>query len=329
MNKKRVFSGIRASGRLHIGNYLGAVKGMLALQNDPQYETYYSVVDLHTITTPFNPKTLSEDCLQVVLDYLAAGLDPKKSTILIQSQIPEHIELSYLFSTQISVARMSHLPTFKEKVKLHPKNVTMALLNYPVLMAADILLYKADAVPVGDDQLPHLEIAREIARKMNAKFGLDFPEPKQFRTKGYNVPSLVGEGKMSKSIEGSYINLTDDLDTISKKLAAAPTDSGKGDRVPKKGGVANMLALVELFQGEKKKKEYEEGYLKKGIFYKVLKEDLAKAIFEELKPIQERRKKFEKDTKYIEEVLEKGKEKAQRVAKKTLQEVKKGMGLIK
>lgn len=329
MSKKRVFSGIRATGRLHLGNYLGAVKGMLALQDDPKYETYFSVVDLHTITTPYNPKVLSKDCLQVVLDYLAAGLDPKKSTILIQSHIPEHIELSYLFSTQVSVARMSHLPTFKEKVKLHPNNVTMALLNYPILMAADILIYKADSVPVGDDQLPHLEIAREIARKMNANFSLNFPEPKQFRTKGFNVPSLVGEGKMSKSIEGSYINLTDDLDTIRKKLASAPTDSGKGDKVPNKGGVYNLLTLVELFEGEKKRGQYEKKYKKEGISYKDLKEDLAKAIFKELKPIQQRRKKFEKDTRYVGKVLEEGRLKAQKEAQKTLQEVKKGMGLTK
>ena len=195
MKKKRVFSGIRATGRLHLGNYLGAVKGMLALQENLEYETLYGVVDLHTITTPYDPKTLSATVQEVVLDYLAAGLDPKKSIIIVQSHVKEHLELFYYFSTVTSVARMQHLPTYKDKVKQHPKNVTMALLNYPVLMAADILIYKAELVPVGIDQEPHLEVAREIARKMNAKYGTDFPEPQRFATKGEYVPSCWEKGK--------------------------------------------------------------------------------------------------------------------------------------
>ena len=148
MSKKRVLSGIRATGRLHLGNYLGAVKGMLELQKTPSadsgqatYETFYMVADLHAITTPYDPKNLSQNAREVILDYLSAGLDPEKSTIFIQSQVPQHVELSYLFSTAVTVARMQHLPTFKDKVKQHPDDVTMALLYYPVLMAADILLF--------------------------------------------------------------------------------------------------------------------------------------------------------------------------------------------
>jgi tryptophanyl-tRNA synthetase len=325
--KKRVLSGIRATGRLHLGNYLGAIKGMLALQDNPEYETFYMVADLHSVTTPYDPKTHQESVQNVVLDYLAAGINPEKSALFIQSHVPEHVELFYLFSTVVSVARMSHLPTFKEKVKQYPKDVTMALLNYPILMAADILAYKADAVPVGDDQLPHLEVAREVARKMNQKYGLDFPEPEQFRTKGYYVPSLVGEGKMSKTVEGSYINLTDNLETIKKKLAAAPTDTGRGKVVPKEGGVANLLKLVELFQGEEKRNEYEKQYTTTGIHYQDLKESLAKAIAVELKPIQKRRAELEKDPKYIDEVLREGAKRARKVARKTLDEVKLAMGI--
>ena len=333
MNKKRVLSGIRATGRLHLGNYLGAVKGMLELQNPSTssgqaYETLYMVADLHTLTTPYNPKTLSANVRDVILDYLAAGLDPKKSTIFVQSHVPEHIELSYLFSTIISLARMMHLPTYKEKIKQYPKDSTIALLYYPVLMAADILIYKAGLVPVGIDQEPHLEVTREVARKMNSKYGTDFPEPQRFATKGEYVPSLVGEGKMSKSIEGSYINLTDDLETIKKRLAAAPTDSGQGDKVPQTGGVANLLKFVELFEGEKRRKEYEEDYLSKGIKYSELKTELAEVIYAEIKPIQKRRKAFEENPKEVERVIAEGAEKAKEIAQRTVREVKEKMGLI-
>ncbi len=327
LRKKRVLSGIRATGRLHLGNYLGAVKGMLALQKNPDYETFYMVADLHSLTTPYEPERLKTDIDEVVLDYLAAGLDPKKSAIFIQSHVPEHVELAYLFSTLVSVARMAHLPTYKEKAKQYPKHVTMALLNYPVLMAADILIYGANLVPVGIDQEPHLEIAREITRKMNAKYGTDFPEPKRFVTKGGYIPSLTGGGKMSKSIEGSYISLSDDLKAIRKKLAAAPTDRGKGKSVPKEGGVVNLLKLVELFQGEKKRKEYERQYLSVGVSYNKLKAELAEVVFGELRPIQKRRSKLESKSGYLEKILELGAKRARKISRQTLSQVKSKMGL--
>lgn len=327
--KKRVLSGTRATGKLHLGNYLGAVKGYIALADNPDYETFYMVADLHSINTPYEPKDFQKNVRGVVLDYLAAGLDPEKSTIFIQSHIPEHTELFYLFSTQVSVARMQHLPTFKEKIKLHPKNVNMALLNYPVLMAADILIYKANEVPVGIDQLPHLEIAREIARKMNQKYGTDFPEPEQFKTDGEYIPSLLGEGKMSKSVEGSYINLTDDLKTIKKKLAKVPTDSGKGSDIePETGGVVALFALVSSFQGDERMKEYARQRVTTGVRYQEVKEELAGAIYKELKPIQEKRKELEAKPEYVGKVIKEGAEKAQKVARKTLREVKEKMGLI-
>lgn len=329
MNKKRVFSGTRATGRLHLGNYLGAVKGYIELQNDPKYECIYMAVDLHTITTPYNQKTLSKDTKEIIIDYLAAGLDPKKAIITAQSLVPEHSELAFLFSSCITVARMQHLPTYKEKIKQHSDNVTMALLNYPVLMAADILLYKAQKVPVGIDQEPHLEIAREIARKMNERYGTDFPEPTRFKTKGEYIPSLTGEGKMSKSIEGSYINLVDDLETIKGKLALAPTDSGKGESVPKQGGVANLLQFVELFEGKEKRNKYENQYTSEGIKYSKLKDDLANAIYKELKPIQEKRSKLEKDPEYVDRIIMEGAEEARKIAKKNLKEVKTKMGFLK
>ena len=201
----------------------------------------------------------------------------------------------------------------------------MALLNYPVLMAADILIYKADLVPVGIDQEPHLEVAREIARRMNQDYGTDFPEPKRFATNGEYVPSLTGEGKMSKTVEGSYINLTDSLEEIKSKVAKIPTDSGQGSEIS--GGVKTLMEFVELFEGKEKRNEFENQYRDKGLRYGEIKSELSEAIFKELEPIQKRRVELEKDTKYIDKVIAEGAEKARKVAQETVLEVRQKMGL--
>ncbi|MGB9911645.1 MAG: tryptophan--tRNA ligase [Microgenomates group bacterium] len=326
--KKRVFSGTRPTGRLHLGNYLGAVKGYLELQNRPEFDCIYSVVDLHGITTPYNPKTYQQQIYDVVLDYLACGLDPQKCHLMIQSQVSEHLELAYLLGTIYPVSRVEQLPTYKEKKRENPHYINVGLFYYPILMAADILIYKAELVPVGIDQEPHLELTREVARKFNSMFAPIFPEPQRFATYGEYVPSLLGEGKMSKSKKGSYILLTDDLITIRKKLAAAPTDMGKGEKVPQVGGVANLLKLVELFEGKEKRKKYEQQYLNEGIKYQQLKEELAEAIFQEIKPIQQRRKEFEGKPKLVAKILEEGRKYCSKIARQTLQEVKKAMGLV-
>ncbi len=327
--KKRVLQGMRPTGKLHLGNYLGTAKGMLALQEDPTYQTFYMVADLHGLTTPFDPKTIGSDAKSVMIDYLSIGLDPDKSALFLQSSLADlHTQLAFYFSSTVTVARMQHLPTFKEKVKQHPENVTMALLNYPILMASDILLYKASMVPVGLDQEPHMEVTREIARKMNDNYGMDFPEPQRLKSSGEYVPSLLGEGKMSKSVEGSYISLTDDLPTIKKKLAGAPTDSGKGKTVPREGGVANLLKFVELFEGMEKKKDLELRYVNEGLRYGDVKAELAEAIYGELKPIQERRKIYENDPSVVNRILKDGADKARIVAEDTVKEVKEKMGLF-
>ena len=325
MNKKRVFSGIRSTGRLHIGNYFGAVKGMLELQET--HDCIFGVVDYHGITTPFEPKNMQKEIRGVVLDYLAAGLDPKKCHLIIQSQVSEHVELSYFFATIFPVSRLEQLPTYKDKKLENPGYVNLGLLYYPILMAADILIYKSEKVPVGKDQLPHIELTREVVRKFNAMFGKMFPEPQAFLTKGALVPSLLGEGKMSKSVKGSYILLTDDLKTIKEKLAKVPTDLGSGKSIPKEGGVANLLVFIELFIGKKAKEDYEKQYLGKGIRYSELKEKLAQAIFKTLKPIQEKRAYFEKNPKLVDKILEEGRIYCSKIAKETLSEVKKAMGL--
>lgn len=321
---KRVLSGIRATGRLHLGNYLGAVKGMLELQNSSDYETFYMVADVHTITTPYNVEELRKNRREVILDYLAAGLDPEKSVIFQQSEVNEHLELAFYLSSVTTIAKMQHLPTFKEKVKQYPDHATLALLNYPALMAADILLYKAELVPVGIDQEPHLEIAREIARRFNQDYGTDFSEPQRFKTTGEYIPSLTGEGKMSKSVEGSYINLTDDLETIRKKVRTIPTATAAGGE--KTGGIKVLFDLLSLFDKEnvyKFDQEFEKGTLQ----FVALKDAVAEAIFAELKPMQEKRKEFENNSELVDRIIRDGNEKARKVAEQTVEEVRQKMGL--
>ena len=324
LSVKRVFSGIRASGRLHLGNYLGAVKGFLEIQEKGNYETVYCVVDVHSITTPFQPDELRKNKREIIIDYLAAGLDPKKSILIYQSDVPEHMELAFYFSSVETIARMQHLPTYKDKVKQHPQSNTMALLNYPILMAADILIYKASLVPVGIDQEPHLEIAREIARKMNQLYGTDFPEPIRFATKGEYIPSLTGEGKMSKSIEKSFINLTDSLAEIKKKVGYIPTALVSGGELTP--GLKTLFTFAKLFLPDKYE-NYKKQYDNKTLMFSQLKNDLADAIYQELKPFQERRMKIAADTKYVDEIIKNGAERARKIAQATVREVKEKMGL--
>ncbi|KKP51222.1 MAG: Tryptophan-tRNA ligase [Candidatus Roizmanbacteria bacterium GW2011_GWA2_33_33] len=322
--KKCVFSGIRATGRLHLGNYLGAVKGFLEIQEKGDYEMVYCVVDVHSITTPYKPDELKKNKREIIIDYLAAGLDPKKSILIYQSDIPEHMELAFYFSTVETIARMMHLPTYKEKVKQYPQSNTMALLNYPILMAADILIYKAGLVPVGIDQEPHLEVAREIARKMNQTYGTDFPEPVRFATKGEYIPSLTGEGKMSKTVVNSFINLTDSLEEIRKKIRSVPTATAAGGEMSP--GLKTLFTFAQLFipsEVEGFKKSYEGRTLQ----FVTLKDRIAEAIYADLKPFQERRVKIAADQKYVDEVIKDGAARARKIARETVREVKEKMGL--
>jgi tryptophanyl-tRNA synthetase len=325
--KKKVYSGIRATGRLHLGNYMGAVKGMLELQD--RYDCVFSVVDLHAITTPYDPKTLKKSVRDVLMDYLAAGLDPKTSLLEVQSKVPEHMELAYLLSTIYPVSRLEDLPTYKDKKAQHPQHVNMGLLYYPVLMAADILLYKAELVPVGIDQEPHIEVTREISRKFNSMFGETFPEPQRFATPGQYVPSLTGSGKMSKSVEGSYITISDDLEGIKNHIAKAPTDSGTlGGNIPQEGGVANLFTLLKLFTPKETFVKFVIDYREGKIRYSEMKEVLADAIYAEIKPLQEKRKEYEENPKVVDEIIEEHAEKCRARAQETIKEVKEKMGLI-
>lgn len=322
--KERVFSGVQPTGKLHIGNYFGAIKGMLDLQH--RYDSLFCVVDLHALTTPKDYKSLPQDIRNIALDYLSAGLDPDKSTIFVQSQVPAHVELMWLLGVFVPVAWLEHLPTYKDKKAQHPDFVNWGLLSYPVLMAADILLYKAQHVPVGLDQEPHLEIAREIARKFNREFGYDFPEPAIYKTSGAYVPSIAGTGKMSKSVEGSFIALSDDLKAIESKLAKAPTDTGTEDEWSQ--GTQNLFSLMELFSDSEVVGYFKQQRRDGVIRYGDLKRQLAEDIYRELEPVQESRRELEAKPGYAEKVLADGAERARELSEPTLMEVKQLVGLV-
>ena len=220
-----MFTGLQPSGEsLHIGNYLSAVKGVLALQDT--HECILCVVDYHAITVPYEPDSMRRRKLNIAAEYLAAGIDPSRVTMMVQSDVPEHTELTWLLGCLIPVPKFEQLPTYKDK-KARYGSANFGLFAYPILMAADILIYKADTVPVGKDQLPHIEFAREVARKFNIAFGDTFPEPQAAINEAAYIPSLDGNGAMSKSIGRGNINLTDDETAIRKKLAQAVTDPAR------------------------------------------------------------------------------------------------------
>lgn len=323
----RVFSGVRPSGRLHLGNYLGAVKSWLELQNT--HECIFAVVDYHGITTPFEPKTLQKQIRDVVLDYLAAGLDPDKAKIIVQSQVPEHTELAWILGTITPISWLERIPTFKEKRSEHPEYINLGLLAYPVLMAADILIYRAEKVPVGEDQLPHIEMTNQIAKRMKMMFGYQFPKVEAVLSKGPRIMSLSNPlKKMSKTGDES-IALSDSPEQIRKTIGRAVTDSGPtGAADFMSPGVKNLFTLMEIFSGADTTNKFREQYKKGSIKYEQMKKQLAEDIIKSLEPVRKRRAKLEKDPKYIDKVLFEGAEFARPIAQETLKEVKKAMGLI-
>lgn len=324
MNGQTVLSGIRATGRLHLGNYLGAVKGMLQLQNDHRYQSLFMVADVHALTTPYDPEILRINRREVIVDYLAAGLDPEKSVLFQQADVPTHLELAFYLSSVTTIAKMQHLPTFKDKVKQYPQHATMALLNYPVLMSADILVYTAGLVPVGIDQEPHLEVAREIARRMNQDYGLDFPEPQRFATEGEYIPSLTGEGKMSKSVEGSFINLTDTQDVIRQKVRSVPTATLAGGEMGP--GIKALFAFVKLLAPNELgrfQSAYDDGSLR----FVELKDLVAEAIYTELEPFQQKRAQLVANPDFVNEVIKQGAGQARALSEPTVAQVRQAMGL--
>lgn len=324
----RVFSGIQPTGDgVHLGNYLGAMVGMLDLQE--RHECILAVVDLHAMTVPYDPKSLPGRVLAVATDYLAAGIDPERSTLMVQSDVLEHTELCWILSSQTTVQKLAQLPTYKDKLARHGV-AGLGLLSYPVLMAADILLYKAELVPVGKDQLPHIEFAREVARSFNRSYGEVFPEPQAYQTGGTVVPSLTGKGAMSKSVPGSYIALGDEPELIAEKLAHAVTDPARQRRTDKGEPTrCNVYALHTLYASSGRQKELAEACRNAQIGCLECKAELAQFISAELAPIRERRKELLQRPRYVLEVLEHGANRARPLARETMDRVRRVTGLTR
>lgn len=324
--KPRVFSGIRPSGRLHIGNYFGAIENWLKLQDEA--DCIFAVVDYHGMTTPYDPKEMMKEKYEVVLDYLAAGIDPKKSTLIVQSRVPEHTELAWILGTITPVSWLERVPTFKEKIALHPEYVNLGLLSYPVLMAADILIYKSNIVPVGEDQLPHIELAREIANRFNKMFGKTFPLPKEALTKGARIMSLSDPTKKMSKTGGGGILLSDTPEQIWKKLAPAVTDPARKRAIdPGNPEICNIYSLHKILSLPEQIKMVADSCRHAKFGCLDCKKILAKNIADEFENFRKKRKELEKNPEKVQEILRVGAAKARKLAAETLAEVKKKTGL--
>jgi tryptophanyl-tRNA synthetase len=323
--KKRVFSGARPTGRQHLGNYLGAIQNYVSLQDD--YECVYCIVDIHALTSLEDTSGLQSNIHEMTLDWLAAGLDPKKSIIFVQSHVPEVMELHTLLSMVTPLGWLLRVPTFKEKVKLQPHNVNYGLVGYPVLMTADIVLYKAEVVPVGEDQLPHLELAREIARRFNSLFGNTFPEPQAKLTSFPMVLGLDGKEKMSKQL-GNHVEIALSDKETAERIMTAVTDPARQYRSdPGHPEVCNIYTLHGYFNpGQQAGIAIQCRAAKIGcVDCKML---LAGKINSALAPLRERRAEIAAKPQYVKEVLADGAKRASVIARKTIKEVKQKMGLI-
>lgn len=320
--KPILFSGVQPTGKLHIGNYLGAIKNWVDLQNSNEYQTIFSIVDLHSLTQDYEVAKKSDEIYATLADYLACGIDPKKSIIFLQSHVKEHTELAWIFNCITPVAELERMTQYKDKAERQKDNINMGLFDYPVLMAADILLYKAEVVPVGEDQVQHVELTRIVARKFNNRWGKTFEEPKSKLTRAARLMALNDPmKKMSKSLgEKSYIALSDTPEEIAAKIKSAVT-TPEGGR--------NLIDLLRAFSDDNKlinkfEKEITDGTIR----YSELKEILSKAIIDTLKPIQEKRAKLLTNKKYLDKILKHGAKQAEKIAQKNMTEFKKKIGLI-
>ena len=329
-SKKTIFSGVAPSGNIHIGNYLGAIRQWVKMQDTGEYQNIFCVVDEHAITTPQDPARLRAKILEVFALYLACGIDPEKSIIFIQSRVSEHAELGWILNTMTPIGELERMTQFKDKSQKQ-KSVLAGLLNYPVLMAADILLYQTNIVPVGDDQIQHIELARMIARKFNNSYGPTFTIPEAIVSKeGKRIMGLDNPArKMSKSAEDprNYIALLDSPETIKEKIMSAVTDSGNEIKFDEKEkpAISNLLSIYSLFYG-KKINELEQDY--SGRNYSSFKKDLAEVIIEKLSPIQNKFKELSADPEYINDILRKGAQKAKKIASQTMTDVRSKIGFL-
>jgi tryptophanyl-tRNA synthetase len=324
---RRIFSGAQPTGNVHLGNYLGALRNWVALQHE--YESFFCIVNLHAITVPQNPKVLAEKTRELARIYLAVGIDPEVSTVFVQSDVPEHTELTWLLNCVARMSELERMTQFKDKSRKQEENVAVGLFDYPVLMAADILLYQTELVPVGEDQKQHLELTRDIAIRFNRDYGETFRVPEPFIPKvGARIMSLADPTKkMSKSddeSEAGCVMLLDDADAVRRKFKRAVTDSGIEIRFdPARPAINNLLTIYHLLT-DQTPEEIEAHF--SGTGYAKLKGELAEVTIEFLKPFQERVCAI--DDGKLDGILEKGASRAQAIARTTLEHAKANMGLV-
>ena len=334
MSKKRVLSCIQPTGEIHLGNYFGAVKNWAQIQDE--YDCFYGVVDLHAMTMPYDPKVLKENTLQMVAGLIACGLDPEKSVIFIQSLVPQHTELAWIFNCVTSYGELSRMTQFKDKSEQIGSNsksnfISAGLFTYPVLQAADILIYKADFVPVGIDQVQHLELSRNIAVRFNRQFKEFFPEPKPLLT---NIPKLTSladpSKKMSKSLgEKHYISMFEGEESIRKKVRSAVTDTGESQGKQMSDGVENLFNLIRACEKMEEYNSLMNDYKSGNLRYKELKDTTADALVELTEPIRMKKEELMADRASIENLAGRLSEKACEVASETIAGVRDLTGLPK
>lgn len=326
--RKTVVSGIRSTGKLHLGNYFGALRNFVKMQHDQQ--CYFFIADYHSLTTHPDPKALHGNVRQILAEYLAAGIDPEAATIYVQSDVPQVAELSLLLSMHAYIGELERTASFKDKVRKNPENVNAGLLTYPVLMAADILLHRADFVPVGKDQEQHLELTRRFARRFNTIYGVEyFPEsvPYNFGQDLVKIPGLDGSGKMGKS-EGNGIYLSDPDNVIRKKVMRAVTDAGPQEpNSPISEPIANIFTIMNAVSEQSTIDYFKEKYATCEIRYGDLKKQLAEDLIKTITPIRERIEAIASDDAYLHRVTREGAERARESADKTLREVREIMGI--
>lgn len=327
--KKVIFSGVQPSGKMTLGNYLGALKSWTDLQKE--FECYFSMVNMHAITVPQDPEVLKRQTIELLAQFIACGIDPEENTIFIQSHVPQHAELNWVLCTMTYMGELNRMTQYKDKSKKSEANLNAGLFTYPVLMAADILLYQADVVPVGDDQKQHMELARDLAERFNNRFSKTFVVPEGYYPKGTaRVMSLQEpEKKMSKSDsnENGFILLSEDADTTAKKIKKAVTDSvGIVRYTDEQPGLKNLINIYSAMT-DKSVEEIVAMYEGKG--YGAFKKEMAEAVIESLRPIREKYNYLLDNQDFLEEIYTKGAKKAELRAQKTLDAVYDKIGFIK
>lgn len=321
----RVFAGVRPTGRLHIGNYLGAIQNFVALQQE--HQCFYCIVDVHALTTLEETEKLQENIREMLADWLAAGLDPQKSTLFVQSHVPQVMELHTLLGMVTPLSWLLRVPTFKEKAKLQPQNVNYGLVGYPVLMTADIALYKGELVPVGEDQVPHLELAREIVRRFNNTFGPTFPEPQPHLSQAPMVLGIDGQQKMSKSLN-NHIDLVATPADTKKRVMMMVTDPQRIYRhQPGHPEICNVYRMHNIFSpNEVQRIHHDCTHALLGCVED--KQFLGEQINHYFAPFRQRRQEIAAKPQYIDEVLGEGARRASAIARETIREVKGKIGML-